>query len=215
MFTGIVAAMGTVRAVASGERSARLTIEAGSLLRGARAGDSIAVNGVCVTIVTLDGGTCEADLASETLQRTTLGSLVPGVRVNLELPVALGDRLGGHVVQGHVDGVGRVIARRADGEAWWLEIAVPQALARYIVEKGSIAVDGVSLSVAATSGERFAVCLIPHTCAVTTLGALEPEAQVNLEVDILAKYVERLLASPSQGAQSASGGPRREEGDRR
>ncbi len=203
MFTGIVAATGTVRALKPRDRSARLTVQARDLVPGARVGDSIAVNGACVTIVGTGDGTFEADLAAETLRRTTLGRLEPGTLVNLELPLALGDRLGGHLVQGHVDGVGRVTARRAEGDAWWLEIAAPPELMRYVIEKGSVAVDGVSLTVTAVAGARFTVCLIPHTCAVTTLGRLSPGAQVNLEMDVLAKYVERLVAGPGQSTVRA------------
>jgi riboflavin synthase len=137
---------------------------------------------------------------AETLRRTTLGQLRPGVRVNLERPLAIGDRLGGHLVQGHVDGVGRVLERREDGAGWWVEISVPSALARYVVEKGSITVDGVSLTVASAGADRFGVSLIPHTCAVTTLGGVRVDAHVNLEVDVLAKYVERLVGAYAGGA---------------
>ncbi len=212
MFTGIVEATGTVRTLVSGKMSARLTVEADDFLAGVRVGDSLAVNGVCLTVTRLAGNAFEADLSIETLERTTLGRLRPGVAVNLEKPLALGDRLGGHLVQGHVDGVGRIEGRRRDGDARWLEIAAPPALMRYVVEKGSIAVDGVSLTVAAVSADRFTACLVPHTCAVTTLGALGPGAPVNLEVDVLAKYVERLVAyrAPSLQADvpaSGSTGP--------
>jgi len=195
MFTGIIETAGTVRALVQGDGGLRLVIQAGGFLDGARIGDSIAVNGVCVTITKADGTLFEADLGAETLRRTTLGQLQPGVRVNLERPLAIGDRLGGHLVQGHVDGVGRVLERRQDGQGWWVEIAIPRALARYVVEKGSIAVDGVSLTVASVTGDRFGVSLIPHTCAVTTLGGVQVGAYVNLEVDILAKYVERLAGA--------------------
>ena len=195
MFTGIVEGTGIVRAMRSDGRSGRLTVDAGDRLRGTRMGDSIAVNGVCLTVATMTAAEFEADLSAETLARTTLGDLRPGDAVNLERPLAVGDRLGGHLVQGHVDGVGRVTRRGGDGDAPDLEIAAPRHLARYIVEKGSIAVDGVSLTVAAVSGDRFTVCLIPHTSAVTTVGVLEPGDAVNIEIDVLAKYVERLIAS--------------------
>ncbi len=183
-----------MRAVRSQPQSARIVVEGGHFLDGTRVGDSIAVNGACLTVTRVAGDTFEADLSAETLARTTLRTLRPGDAVNLEAPLALGDRLGGHLVQGHVDGVGRVVRRWQEGEAWWLDLAAPPALTRYIVEKGSIAVDGVSLTIAAREGDRFTVCLVPHTCAVTTLGALQPGAGVNLEVDILAKYVEQLAA---------------------
>lgn len=195
MFTGIIEGTGTVRALRSDGRAGRLIVDVGDRLRGARIGDSIAVNGVCLTVAAMTATEFEADLSAETLARTTLGDLRPGDAVNLERPLAVGDRLGGHLVQGHVDGVGRVTGRRGDGDAPDLEIAAPRHLTRYIVEKGSIAVDGVSLTVAAVSQDRFTVCLIPHTGAVTTLGALEPGDAVNLEIDVLAKYVERLIAS--------------------
>jgi len=195
MFTGIVEATGVVRALVSRDQAARLTVEAGAFLDGTRVGDSVAVNGVCLTVARTTGSAFAADLSVETLQRTTLGRLRPGAVVNLERPLALGDRLGGHLVQGHVDGIGRVMSRRREGGAWWLEIASLRGMLRYIVEKGSIAVDGVSLTVATISEDRFTVCLIPHTCAVTTLGTLKRGAEVNLEVDVLAKYVERLAAA--------------------
>jgi riboflavin synthase len=194
MFTGIVEGTGVVSAVHTRDGSARLVVDAGKLLHGSRIGDSIAVNGVCLTVVATTATMFEADLSPETLERTTLGGLRPGSAVNLERPLAIGDRLGGHLVQGHVDGVGRVVVCRKEGEEWSLEIAAPPHVGRYVVEKGSIAVDGVSLTVAAASGDRFTVCLIPHTCVMTTLGALGPGAVVNLEADVLAKYVERLVA---------------------
>ncbi len=199
MFTGIVETRGIVRAVHSQSQSARIVVEGGHFLDGTRVGDSVAVNGACLTVTRVAGDTFEADLTVETLARTTLRTLRPGDAVNLEAPLALGDRLGGHLVQGHVDGVGRVVRRWQEGDAWWLDLAAPPALTRYIVEKGSIAVDGVSLTIAAREGDRFTVCLVPHTCAVTTLGALQPGAGVNLEVDILAKYVEQLAAPYGRG----------------
>jgi riboflavin synthase len=194
VFTGIVEGTGVVRDVRSGRESVRLRIEAGCDIGGTRVGDSIAVSGVCLTVTEIDGTLFGADVTVETIARTTLGRLRPGDRVNLERPVVVGDRLGGHLVQGHVDAVARVVRLDPQGDAWWLEIDAPASVARYIVEKGSVAVDGVSLTVSARSGTRFTVCLIPHTCAVTTLGALGPGALVNLEADIFAKYVEHLLA---------------------
>lgn len=212
MFTGIVGGMGVVRAVRSHDRSARLVVDAGEHVRGTRIGDSVAVNGVCLTVVAATATVFEADLSVETLMRTTLGKLRPGDAVNLERPLAVGDRLDGHLMQGHVDSVGRVVGRRDEGEASYLEIAAPRQLARYIVEKGSIAVDGVSLTVTAASGDTFTVCLIPHTRAVTTLGALGAGTPVNLEADMVAKYVERLIApyapgktpSPSRAADASA-----------
>ena len=195
MFTGIVEGTGVVRVVQPARDSIRLRIEAECDIAGAKVGDSIAVSGACLTVTGIAGRTFDADVTPETIARTTLGGLRPGDVVNLERPVAVGDRLGGHVVQGHVDGVGRVVRLDPQGEAWWLEVDAPSAVARYIVEKGSVAVDGVSLTVARRRDNRFTVCLIPHTIAVTTLGRLEAGAGVNVEVDIFAKYVERLVGS--------------------
>lgn len=210
MFTGIVEGTGVVRVVQPARDSIRLRIEAGCDIAGARVGDSIAVSGACLTVTGIAGRTFDADVTPETIARTTLGGLRPGDVVNLERPVAVGDRLGGHVVQGHVDGVGRVVRRDPQGDAWWLEVDAPPAVARYIVDKGSVAVDGVSLTVARRRGNQFTVCLIPHTVAVTTLGRLEAGAGVNVEVDIFAKYVERLVGSyaPIATDAPAAGGLR-------
>ncbi len=193
MFTGIVEGTGTVRSANPGRDSLRLRIEAECDIGGISPGDSIAVNGTCLTVTEVHGGAFDADVTVETIARTTVGALRPGDVVNLERPVAVGDRLGGHIVQGHVDGVGRVVHLTPHGDASWLEIDAPPTVARYIVEKGSVAVDGVSLTVARRTDGRFTVCLVPHTIAVTTLGRLEAGAAVNLEVDVLAKYVEQLL----------------------
>lgn len=193
MFTGIIEGTGVLRSADPGRESLTLRIDADCDIGGLQPGDSIAVNGTCLTVTAIQGAVFSADVAVETIARTTVGALRPGDVVNLERPVAVGDRLGGHIVQGHVDGVGRVVRLTPQGDAWWLEIEAPPALARYIVEKGSVAVDGVSLTVAGTTGERFTVCLVPYTMTVTTLGRLEDGATVNLEVDILAKYVEQLL----------------------
>ena len=194
MFTGIVEGTGVVRALAAGRDSFTLRVDPECDVGGIQVGDSIAVNGICLTVTEVHGTGFQADVAVETIARTTVGGLRPGDAVNLERPVAVGDRLGGHIVQGHVDGVGRVVRLTPEGDASsWLEVDAPVAVARYIVEKGSIAVDGVSLTVARRTGNRFTVCLVPHTMAVTTLGCVEPGGAVNLEVDILAKYVEHLL----------------------
>lgn len=195
MFTGIVQTIGAVAAVRDAARARRITVRAGSTVRGARVGESIAVNGVCLTITGLGRGTFQADVGPETLRRTTVGRLRPGDRVNLERPLTLSQPLGGHLVQGHVDAVGRVVARRGEGDAVWMEIAAPPPVMRYVVEKGSVAVDGVSLTVAGHRRGAFTVNLIPHTLAVTTLGFRQPGDEVNLEADILAKYVERLVRS--------------------
>ncbi len=180
MFTGCVREVGTV---ASFDGS-RLVVESGT---EAELGDSVAIAGVCLTVVARENGSLAFDVVTETLARTTLGSLAAGDGVNVEPSLRAGDPLGGHIVQGHVDGVGTL---RERGELTWFD--APAELVRYCVEKGSIAVDGTSLTVAATDDDGFAVALIPHTLEVTTLGALAPGDGVNLEVDVLAKYVERL-----------------------
>ncbi len=194
MFTGIIEEMGEVLAVETLTDGARLRIRGGALIDGARVGESIAVSGVCLTMVSLAPGEFAADLAAETLRRTTIGGLQPGDPVNLERPLRLDDRLGGHIVQGHVDGVGTISAVAPQGDGIWMEIAPPPPLLLYIAEKGSVAIDGISLTVAKVlDGERFAVALIPHTLAVTTLGRRSAGDRANIEVDILAKYVERLV----------------------
>jgi len=195
MFTGIVEELGTVRRVTPHATGARLELEARAVLEGVTTGDSIAVNGCCLTVVEHGHDWWSADVVQETLQRTCLGELRPGNHVNLERPVRLADRLGGHLVQGHVDGVGQIIERLAclDGSAL-VDLSLPSPLVRYVVEKGSIAVDGVSLTIVRVERDRFSVALIPHTLAATTLGSKTLGASVNLEVDLIAKYVERLLA---------------------
>lgn len=202
MFTGIIEELGSVRAVKHHDGGARIEITAATVLDDAALGASIAVNGCCLTVVEHDGGWWAADAQGETLDRTTIGSLAPGDPVNLERPVRLADRLGGHIVQGHVDGVGRVVGREPEPDgSTRLAVELPRGLARYIVEKGSVTVDGVSLTV--TGIERrgdsdvFGVALVPHTLAVTTLGVRGPGDRVNLEVDVLAKYVEQLLTPRS------------------
>jgi riboflavin synthase len=221
VFTGIVEGIGVVRGAYRGNDAVRLRIEAGYDLAGTKVGDSIAVSGTCLTVTELTGGAFDAVITAETLARTTLGGLRQGDVVNLERPVAVGDRLSGHVVQGHIDGVGSVVRRDPQGEAWWLEIAAPPSVARYIVEKGSVSVDGVSLTVAQRTGNRFTVCLIPHTVSVTTLSQVEAGEAVNLEVDIFAKYVERLLGAyirlapdPSAPAGDGEGGVPDDRGER-
>ncbi len=184
MFTGIVEELGRVTAVAPG----RIRVAATTVLEGARLGDSIAVDGCCLTVVEQGDGWWEADVSDETLKRTTLGDRQPGDRVNLERPVRADDRLGGHIVQGHVDGVGEIVEGAPD-----LRVRMPRDLLRYVVEKGSVAVDGVSLTIVDVLDDGFTVALIPHTAAVTTLGHKGPGERVNLEVDVTVKYVERLL----------------------
>jgi riboflavin synthase len=194
VFTGLVEEAGRVAQVRPGGGGARLEVAAGAVLEGLAVGDSIAVNGACLTVVELAHGSFAVDCVAETLRRTTLGGLGPGDPVNLERPMRLGDRLDGHIVQGHVDGVGRVRDVQPEGDGAVLAIEPPAALLRYIVEKGSIAVDGVSLTVAARLRDAFTVALIPHTMAATTLGRAATGRPVNLEVDVLAKYVESLIA---------------------
>lgn len=199
MFTGIVQALGEVQAVSRKGGDAELTIGAGALpLEHMAVGDSIAVAGICLTVTRIEARRFAADVSNETLSRTTLGSLRPGSAVNLESALRAGDALGGHYVTGHVDGVGRVAALEDDGRSRRLALELPEALARYVAAKGSITVDGVSLTVNDVEGCRFSVNLIPHTRAVTTLGALKAGDAVNLEIDILARYVERLAATDVQ-----------------
>jgi len=192
IFTGLVATTGAVRALDRTSDGVRMRVES-ALASELEQGDSVAVNGVCLTAVEVSGGDFQADVMGETLRRSSLGPLERGDAVNLELPLRASDRLGGHMVQGHVDGLGSVADVEADGFATLVRIACAGELLRYVVEKGSIAVDGVSLTVAAVDDEGFSVSLIPATRARTTLGSLSPGRAVNLEVDVLAKYVEKLL----------------------
>ncbi len=194
MFTGIVEAMGEVVAVEAQPDGARLHLRVPREFSDLAPGQSLAVNGVCLTVVALEDGVVLFDLAAETLRRTTLGRLRPGASVNLERPLSATGRFGGHFVQGHVDGVGTVTRVAPEGDGVWMEVSLPPGLARYVAEKGSVALDGVSLTVAAVQDSRCAVALIPHTLAVTTLGRRDPGDPVNVEVDILAKYLARLLA---------------------
>ena len=195
MFTGIVEELGAVAAIEDQGDAIRLTIAAGTVLGGTGLGDSIAVNGCCLTVAELGDGTWTADLMQETLDKTSLAGVTPGDPVNLERAVTAGTRLGGHIVQGHVDGVGEVISR-SPSEHWdVVEISLPADLGRYLVDKGSITVDGVSLTVVEARESSFTVSLIPETLARTTLGTRRAGDRVNLEVDIIAKHVEKLLTS--------------------
>ncbi|MFP5363902.1 MAG: riboflavin synthase [Thermoleophilia bacterium] len=194
MFTGLVADLGSVAAVDATADGLRLTLRT-RLAAEVVEGDSVAVNGVCLTATAVDGDRFATEVMHETLDRSTLGLIETGGRVNLELAVRAGDRLGGHIVQGHVDGVGTVAGTRDDGFARVVTVrAEDPALLRYVVHKGSIAVDGVSLTVARIDGQSFDVSLIPETLERTTLGAATSGARMNLEVDVVAKYVEKLLA---------------------
>ena len=193
MFTGIVEELGTIRSIRRGAASAVLSIGAEAVLSDLRIGDSVAVNGVCLTTTGVDRSGFTADVMHETLQRSSLGALGPGSRVNLERAMAADGRFDGHIVSGHIDGTGTIAERRRDDNAVWYTVSAPPALLRYIVEKGSIAIDGTSLTVASVEADRFSVSVIPHTAAVTLLGAKGPGDVVNLETDIIGKYVERLL----------------------
>ena len=195
MFTGLIETIGTLREKRPGRGSARVAVESDLPLNTVSDGDSIAVNGVCLTVVGRSGRRFMADVIQETLDRTTLGSMRPGSRVNLERALALGDRLGGHLVQGHVDGVGKVREQTRRGDDWRLKIDLPEGIRRYVAWKGSIAVDGVSLTVSAAGPDWFEVALIPETLAKTGLGRLHRGDAVNLEVDLLARYLARLLES--------------------
>jgi len=195
MFTGIVEELGTVASTVPG----RVRIAATTVLSDASVGDSVAVDGCCLTVAARGDGWWEADVSDETVKRTTLGDRQPGDRVNLERPVRAQDRLGGHIVQGHVDGVGEVVEPSPD-----LRVRMPRDLLRYVVEKGSVAVDGVSLTVVDVLDDGFTVAVIPHTAEVTTLGRKGPGERVNLEVDVTVKYVERLLTWHAGPAPAAS-----------
>jgi len=194
MFTGIIEELGTVEALESRAAGARLKIQCRQVLEDMTAGASIAVNGVCLTAVEPGPKSFSADLAPETLQRSNLGDLRGGSRVNLERPLAPTGRLSGHIVQGHVDGTGEFLSLDALGDDnWWLKVRVPAALDSYLVYKGSIAIDGISLTIAALEGDVLSVTIIPHTYRNTTLGGYRAGSRVNIECDILAKHVEKLI----------------------
>jgi riboflavin synthase len=195
MFTGIVRELGRVAGIDGGDTGVRLRIAAPATAPGVALGDSVAIGGVCLTVVAVAGDELAFDAVPETLSRTSLGSLAAGDDVNVEPALRAGEPLGGHVVQGHVDGLGHVRSVEPEGDGKRIWVDAPQDILRYCIEKGSVAIDGVSLTVAALDGDGFAVALIPHTLAETTLGTLSAANGVNLEVDILAKYVERLLPS--------------------
>jgi len=193
MFTGLIAELGTAERLAEGSTSCQLTVRAQKILPGVKIGDSIAVNGVCLTVVHLQGNRFTADVMPETVRRTTLRQLQPGDRVNLEKALRPTDGLDGHIVQGHVEGVGTIREIAPEGNALAYRIETPKELLRYIVEKGSVAIDGISLTVTETDDTGFSVSLIPHTAKMTTLGYKSVGDSVNLETDILARYVEKML----------------------
>lgn len=204
MFTGIVEERGEVAGIEPGEASARLRVRGPLVTSDAKHGDSISVNGVCLTVVEVAGGHFTADVIAETLERSSLGGLAPGSPVNLERSVPLGGRLSGHIVQGHVDGTARVLAREP-GDRWedvWFEL--PPHLARYVAEKGAIAIDGISLTVCDVTADRFSVSLIPTTLDATTLGTTGIGDLVNLEADVIAKYVERLTLGGASSTEVAA-----------
>lgn len=190
MFTGIIQATGSILSRDPRNGFARLGVELGDFAAGSKPGDSIAVNGVCLTLVERDGPAAYFDVVQETMARTNLMSC--SSRVNLELPLSLGDRLDGHLVQGHVDGTAELTSRRHEGESRRLSFRLPPELEKYVVEKGSVAVNGISLTVASTEGGHFEAAVIPHTWSVTNLSSLEPGEKVNIEIDIIARYVERM-----------------------
>jgi riboflavin synthase len=212
MFTGLVEEVGRVRRIEPGGNGARLTIAARRVLEDVRLGDSISVNGVCLTVTSFGAGEFSVEAVPETMRRTNLGRLRPNDPVNLERALRLSDRLGGHIVSGHVDGTGRLVSRTPEGLAVVLTIEAPGALMKYIVEKGSICVDGVSLTVMDTDANRFRVSIIPHTGSNTTLLTVPVGWPFNLECDVLAKYVESLLTSRTGagGAAEPDGGARRD-----
>jgi riboflavin synthase len=193
MFTGIIEELGKVRSVEQRGENARIVIEAHTVTEDTKHGDSIAVNGVCLTALDIERDSFAADVSRETLLRSTLGSLAPGVSVNLERAVTPATRLGGHIVQGHVDARGNFVSVMDHGESWTMRVAYPKELARYLVFKGSIAVEGISLTIAALTDDYFEVAIIPKTWKVTNLSQLKPGDDVNLEVDVIAKYVERIM----------------------
>lgn len=194
MFTGIIQAIGSIERLELRGSDMRIRIASGKLpMDQVNLGDSIAVNGVCLTAVEFDSRGFVADVSRESLSRTTLGNLSPGASVNLELALLPTTRLGGHLVSGHVDGVGRIIERTDDGRSWRFTIETPEGLARYVAEKGSICINGISLTVNAVYGCRFTVNIVPHTLQETTLGSSKSGDPVNLEVDLIARYLERLL----------------------
>lgn len=204
MFTGIIEEIGTVRRIEHGAKGARLTIQAKTVLEDTRIGDSIATNGVCLTVVSMTGDSFSADVMAESLRRSSLGMLQGGSPVNLERAMAANGRFGGHIVSGHIDGTGTIASQKREDNAVWVKIKTPAPLLRYIVEKGSIAIDGVSLTVAAVTDTDFSVSIIPHTGAQTILLGKKPGDPVNLECDVIGKYVEKLTAPHKTGGISTN-----------
>ena len=205
MFTGIVEEMGQIRSIVRGASSAVLSIEANLILEDLKIGDSVAVNGVCLTATSIGAGGFTADVMHETLNRSSLGALQKGSHVNLERAMLANGRFGGHIVSGHIDGTGTIGSIQKDDNALWYTILADAKLLRYIVEKGSVTIDGISLTVADVQSDRFAVSLIPHTAKVTILGEKRTGDIVNLETDIIGKYVEKLLKPAEEETKQKSG----------
>jgi riboflavin synthase len=199
MFTGIIEELGRVRAIEKRGEDARIVIAARTVTSGSSDGDSISVNGVCLTALDVQPDSFAADVSKETLLRSTLGKLNAGSAVNLERAVTPATRLGGHIVQGHVDARGRLLGSESHGESWTFRIAYPQEIAQYLVFKGSVAVEGISLTIANLTDDYFEIAVIPKTWEVTNFSQLEPGDEVNLEVDVIAKYVERILSVRNTG----------------
>ena len=203
MFTGIIEEIGTVQKIQNGTNACVLTVSAQNVLSGVRIGDSIAVNGTCLTVCRADSGSFSADVMPETMRRTNLGNLHPGSKVNLERAMPANGRFGGHFVSGHIDGTGTIRLMRREENAVWVTVAADASILRYIAEKGSVAIDGISLTVAAVTEQDFSVSVIPHTARETTLLSLHTGEAVNLECDIIAKYTEKLLRPQRQNGISA------------
>lgn len=206
MFTGIIEEVGRIQSIKRGAKSAVLHIAATTVTAGLHIGDSVAVNGVCLTATSLTPQGFTADAMPETLSRSNLGALAPGSPVNLERAVQIGSRLGGHIVSGHIDCCATITGIRRDDNALWFTLAAPRDMLRYVIEKGSVALDGVSLTVARVDDNGFAVSLIPHTAAMTTFGTRRVGDTVNLECDVIGKYVEKLLLHQADTNNTSSGG---------
>jgi riboflavin synthase len=198
MFTGLVEEIGSVDAVVKSSKSARIAIKASKVLEGVQLGDSIAVNGVCLTVTYFERGRFTVDVMAETMRRSNLRNLTPGMEINLERALRLGDRLGGHMVSGHIDGMGTIDSYEQEDNAVWITIAASPEILKYIVQKGSIAIDGVSLTIAYIDEEVFKVSIIPHTKDMTTLIRKKAGDEVNLECDMIGKYIEKLLGAKEQ-----------------
>ncbi len=180
----------------------RLSIKADFALEGSRIGDSIAINGACLTAVAISGSQFDVDVSPETLERTTLKTITPGSRVNIERALRLSDRLDGHLVSGHIDGTGRIAYKKSAGNALWIGVSLPPELSRYTIAKGSVAIEGISLTINNLTADGFEVAIIPHTAAVTTIGEKNPGAAVNIETDMIGKYIEKFIAKPNANASA-------------